>query len=86
MATITITQLYSILEQKLGRAEAEAITSFVDEKISETMDGVATKEFVRAEIQVVRTEIQQTKSDIIKWLVGLFITLALMIIGMSLKK
>lgn len=38
------------------------------------------------EIKEVRMEIKDTKSDILKWFVGLFITLALMIIGLYLKK
>ena len=33
-----------------------------------------------------RAEMRQAKVDMIKWLVGLFITLALMIIGLYFKK
>jgi hypothetical protein len=77
--TITVTQLYQILEPKVGKKEAEALTTYIDEKISETSEGVATKEFVRAEIQ-------QSKADMIKWFVGLFVALALMIIGLYFKK
>ena len=81
--TITLTQLYSILEQKLGKAEAEAITTFVDKKVSDTLGELATKEFVRAEIQ-------QSKADMIKWFVSIglttFLALAAMIIGLYFKK
>ncbi|AWI34177.1 MULTISPECIES: hypothetical protein [Helicobacter] len=51
---------------------AKAIKDEVEEKFKNEL---ATKEFVRAEINQVRTEIAEVKSDIIKWLIGLQIAL-----------
>lgn len=51
---------------------AKAIKDEVEEKFKNEL---ATKEFVRAEINQVRTEISEVKSDIIKWLIGLQIAL-----------
>ena len=65
MAVITTTRLYSILEQKIGRNEAETLTSYIDEKIAEEVKSntgdIATKDFVKKEIA-------ESKSEIIKWM------------------
>ena len=37
-----------------------------------TLEGVATKDFVRNEIQSVRTEIQSTKAETLKWMFDMF--------------
>jgi len=65
MATITLTRLYSILEPKIGKIEAEMLTSYIDEKISDevknaTVD-IATKDFVKKEIS-------ESKAEMIKWM------------------
>jgi hypothetical protein len=84
--TTTDIQLFQILKQKLGEQEAEALVTFVDAKLKEANEQnlkvVATKE----DIAILRTEIAASKTDTIKWLVTLFITLALMIIGLYFKK
>jgi hypothetical protein len=37
-------------------------------------------------VSELRTEIKETKVDIIKWMIGIFVALALMIIGLYIKK
>jgi len=69
--TITITQLYQLLSKKLNQETAEALTTYISTK---NVKELATKE-----------DLAQTKLDLIKWLVSLFVTLALMIIGLYLK-
>ena len=76
--TITITQLYQSLSKKLGNETAEELTAFITQDISDKVEqktsSLATKEYLA-----------NTKVDMIKWIVGLFITLALMIIGLYFK-
>ena len=43
------------------------------------------KEDIFKEIHKIRSEANQNKFDLIKWFISLFITLALMIIGLYLK-
>jgi len=61
MATITLTKLYSILEPKIGKIEAEMLTSYIDEKISDEIKSdkvnLATKE-----------DLANTKAEMIKWM------------------
>ncbi|MDZ4071016.1 MAG: hypothetical protein U1C70_04230 [Sediminibacterium sp.] len=65
MASVTITQLYTLLTQKLGKETAESLTSFIAEKVNEEVTAstkdIATKDFVKAEIA-------EAKSDTIKWM------------------
>ena len=72
--TITITQLYQLLSKKLNQETAEALTTYISEYVTKNVIELATKE-----------DLAQTKLDLIKWLVSLFVTLALMIIGLYLK-
>jgi len=65
-------QLFQIIKQKLGDTEAEALVTFVDAKIKDANEQnlkvVATKEDIanlRAEL---KTDIAETKADIIKWM------------------
>lgn len=76
---ISITQLYSLLSEKLDKDTAENLTAYIEAKIDKTVvdktNHLASKE-----------DLANTKIDMIKWFVGLFITLALMIIGLYFKK
>ena len=79
--TTTDIQLFQILRQKIGEQEAEALVSFVDSKIkdnNETNLKVSTKE----DISLLKQDISNLKSEILKWMVGLFIPLYLTIIGL----
>jgi nitrate reductase NapE component len=79
MATITITKLHSLLSQKIGEEAAETLTTYITEKTNEEVEAatkeIATKDFVAKEIS-------ESKTEIIKWVFGLFVTLAIMIVGL----
>jgi len=53
------------------------------------MSAITTKEDIaqlKQDIAQLKQDIAQTKVDLIKWVVGLFITLAFMILGLYLKE
>ncbi len=89
MTTITITQLYQLLSERTDAKTAEALTSYIAQKVeAEIMaqkEVLSTKEDITLARAEIRTEIQQAKVDMLKWFVGLFMALALMIIGLYLK-
>ena len=60
------------------QATAEAIKDEVEEKFKNEL---ATKDFVRAEIQSVRAEIQASKIDTIKWLIGSQVAIAGLVVA-----
>ena len=77
--TISDIQLFNTLKKKLGEKEAEELVEFVKTEIKAEIDAtkatLATKE-----------DLANTKNDLIKWVFAFFVTLALMIIGLYLKK
>ena len=79
MSTITITELYSLLTEKVGKETAESLTTFIESKIE--------KEVIHNTRHLASKEdLANTKTDMIKWFVGLFMIIAVMIFGLYLKK
>ena len=76
---ISATQLYSFLTDKFDKQTAEYLTSFIEQKIHLTMID-RTNHFVTKE------DLANTKNDIIRWLISIFLAVALMIIGLYFKK
>lgn len=80
MATTTISEihLFNALKLKLGEKEAEELVLFVKSSV---------KENIESEISNIATkkDLAETKVDIIKWVFAMFITIALMIIGLYIK-
>ncbi len=65
-------QLFNLLKGKIGEKEAEALVEFVktssSEEIKQSIQNLATREFVKDEINQVRLELKEFKSEIIKWM------------------
>ena len=74
-------KLYDLFRNDLNLNEAkalefiEAIDNTISAEVKQDKTEIATKDFVKKEIT-------EAKNDMIKWFVGLFITLALMILGL----
>ncbi|SFD29917.1 MULTISPECIES: hypothetical protein [Flavobacterium] len=83
MNTATI-KLYDLFRKELNLDESkakefvEAIDRTISEEIRQDKTEIATKDFVKKEIV-------DAKNDMIKWFVGLFFALAMMIIGLYIK-
>ncbi len=75
---ISITQLYSLLSEKLDKDTAESLTAYIEAKIDKTVVDKTTH-------LASKEDLANAKTDMIKWFVGLFIALALMIIGLYFK-
>jgi len=86
MIAISNIDLYNLLRQKIGDTEAKAVTEYIDIQVeSKFMDAraiLATKE----DIAIVRKEIAESKTDMVKWVFTFFAALSLMIMGLYLKK
>ena len=83
--TISEIQLFQILKQKLGEKEAEALVTFVEEKVKQGNEQnikiLATKEGIsRLEVKI-----NDVKVDIIKWVFAFFITMMLTMLGLYFK-
>ena len=83
-------QLFQILREKLGDKEAEVMVSFVNAKLKENNEHnlkvLATKKDIANLLGDLRAEISNLKTDMIKWMVTLFIAHTIMMIGLYFKK
>ena len=74
-------KLYDLFRKELNLDESkakefiEAIDKTISEEIKQDKNEIASKDFVKKEIT-------DAKNDMIKWFVGLFFALAMMIIGL----
>lgn len=97
MEKFTLTKLYEILAQKIGRNEAECLTNYVDIKVKDELNAkteiLATKISVKEEIHALRNEMHadihglrnEMKDNTIslqRWMLATFITLVIMILGL----
>jgi hypothetical protein len=84
--SVSLTQLYDILSQKFGKQEAQSIVQFIETKIEtkveEQTKGLATKEDLVRETSAIRIEMEKGFKEQTRWMLGIFITLALMILGL----
>ena len=75
---VSISQLYRLLSDKVGKETAENLTQYIKRKVKDEVKNetrhLATKE-----------DLANVKMEMIKWYVGLFILLSLMIMGLYLK-
>ncbi len=75
---ISITRLYELLSEKVGKETAESLTNHIEARIEKS---VADK----ANHLASKADLANAKTYMIKWFVGLYLTLALMIIGLYFK-
>ena len=80
-------KIYEILGKHFNNTEdaktvVTEIEQIIEAKIADTKDTLATK----GDIKELETKIAETKVDIIKWVFTFFAALAVMIIGLYLKK
>ena len=80
MSTVNI-RLYDLFrkELKLSDEVARDFVATIAEEAAQDKTEIATKDFVK-------NEISQSKNELLKWFIGLFFALALMIIGLYIKK
>jgi len=79
-------QLYQILKEKMGDKEAEALVTFVDNKIKDNNETNLKKLSTKEDLLQLEIRLKDKMTDQFKWVIGVFLTLALMIIGLYLKK
>lgn len=75
MPTITITKLYALLSEKMGKEAAENLTSYIETKVKnevgDNVNHLATKE-----------DLERNSKELLKWMIVLFIPLYLSIFGL----
>ena len=87
---ISITQLYALLREQLGKDKAESLTTYIENKIEKTVSEkseilVATKQDIADLRQEVTNSIYSAKVDMFEWFLGMFATIVLLIVGLYFK-
>jgi molecular chaperone GrpE (heat shock protein) len=86
MIVVSEISLYNALRPALGEVQAQTVLQSIKEQVKEEFknrkDILATKE----DITNVRLENKEAKSEIIKWMFGVFAMLMLAVIGLYFKR
>jgi hypothetical protein len=68
MEKVTLTKLYEVLAQKVGRNEAECLTQYVEIKVKDELNSkteiLATKVFVKDECLAIKENIHALRSEL----------------------
>lgn len=80
MSTLEI-NLYNKLKAKIGETEAKELLEFIDFRSEEKRTNADKILSTKQDINDVRLEIKEVKTDMIKWFFAFFITLVVMILG-----
>ena len=75
MSTITLTELYSLLTDKVGKETAQSLTTYIEQKIDKEVEH-STKYLAT------REDLEKGFKEQSRWMLGVFITLSLMILGL----
>jgi len=79
-------QLFQILKEKMGDKEAEALVIFVDNIIKDNNETNLKILSTKEDLLQLEIRLKDKMTDQFKWVIGVFLTLALMIIVLYLKK
>lgn len=75
MSSITLTELYSLLTEKVGKETAQSLTSYIEQKIDKEVEH-STRHLAT------REDLEKGFKEQSRWMLGVFITLSLMILGL----
>ena len=75
MSTITLTELYSLLTEKVGKETAQSLTSYIESKIEKEVEH-------NTNYLATREDLEKGFKEQSRWMLGVFITLSLMILGL----
>lgn len=76
------------LNEEKSRAITKAIQEIVQREYADNKKEAATQDFVKKKNKELELKIEQTKSansKLFKWVIGLFVALALLILGLYIK-
>lgn len=68
MSTVTITHLYNLLSDKVGKESAEILTAYIEEKVWDEINNKALALATKEDVAKLDTKISDTKADMINWM------------------
>ncbi|HUH32409.1 MAG TPA: hypothetical protein VLZ28_00565 [Daejeonella sp.] len=68
MSTVSLTKLYDLLSEKVGKETAENLTQYIESKIKEEVQDTSKVLATRQDISDVKEAMAHNKADVIKWM------------------
>ena len=68
MIVISLTKLYDLLSDRVGKEAAENLTTFIEQKINTELENKTQIFATKEDISTLKSQIEQTKADTIKWM------------------
>lgn len=79
---VSITELYEILSQKLGKNEAKLLVDFVETKVDKSIEDKSDHLASKEDLLNLRVDMEKGFRNQSQWLLGIFITLVILILGL----
>jgi len=68
MASVSITKLYSLLSEKIGKETAEDLVNFIDVKIKDEFEEKSSTLATKEDVSKLETKMAENKVEMIKWM------------------
>lgn len=68
MSTVSLTKLYDLLSEKVGKETAENLTQYIENKIKEEFQDSSKSLATKQDIADLTEKITNTKAEMIKWM------------------
>jgi hypothetical protein len=82
---ITSIDLFNVLKEKIGEQQAKSLTEYIEVKVEQKFESQKQMLATKEDVKNLEIKLAETKSDLLKWVFAMFVSLALMIIGLYIK-
>jgi hypothetical protein len=82
---VTRIDLFNVLKEKIGEQQAKSLTEYIEVKVEQKFESQKQMLATKEDVKNLETKLAETKSDLLKWVFAMFVSLALMIIGLYIK-
>ena len=82
---ITSIDLFNVLKEKIGEQQAKSLTEYIEVKVEQKFESQKQMLATKEDVKNLEIKLAETKSDLLKWVFAMFVSLALMIVGLYIK-
>jgi len=82
---VTRIDLFNVLKEKIGEQQAKSLTEYIEVKVEQKFESQKQMLATKEDVKNLEIKLAETKSDLLKWIFAMFVSLALMIIGLYIK-
>jgi hypothetical protein len=82
---VTRIDLFNVLKEKIGEQQAKSLTEYIEVKVEQKFESQKQMLATKEDVKNLEIKLAETKSDLLKWVFAMFVSLALMIVGLYIK-